>query len=137
MKVSEVEKLLTVSPKPEEEKKEKVVKPKKQQPAVPATPAYTGPSPTPEQMKQQAEMMRKHPDAVRRSNAALAHFTDQQIREYADQIELVSPLPPATKPQTSLLLTIYTLYAHLIYAYTYIHTIPYNYTIYRQLLTRT
>lgn len=48
------------------------------------------PTPTPEQLRQQASMMRKNPGLVRKSQPAFAHLTDEQIRQYADQLELVS-----------------------------------------------
>ena len=47
------------------------------------------PMPTPKQMRDQARMMRQQPDAVRRANAMFASMTDEQIRQYADQIEQV------------------------------------------------
>lgn len=45
--------------------------------------------PSPEQMRQQAAIMRKDPDLVRRQNPALANFTNQQIIDYANQMEQV------------------------------------------------
>ena len=96
VKISEVETLLAVpessskssSPKP------KVAKPAAPKPTVPQIPPNT-PMPSPEQLRQQAEMMRRNPDAVRRSTPAFAKLTDAQIREYADQMELVRA-PPAS-----------------------------------------
>jgi hypothetical protein len=77
VKPSEIEHLLSV---PESSSKTTRKKSEKRQ---------NTPTPTPEQMKQQAEMMRKNPELVRRSNQALAHLSDQQIRDYADQLEQV------------------------------------------------
>lgn len=48
-----------------------------------------GPTPTPEQLRQQASMMRKQPHLVRKANAAFANMTDEQIRQYADQLDQV------------------------------------------------
>jgi hypothetical protein len=45
--------------------------------------------PSPDQLRQQAAMMRRNPDMVRKAQPAFAHLTDQQIREYADQLEQV------------------------------------------------
>lgn len=50
------------------------------------------PAPTPSQIHQQAMMMRKHPDMVRKANPAFAKMTDEQIRQYADHLEQVSTL---------------------------------------------
>lgn len=50
------------------------------------------PMPTPRQLREQARMMREQPSAVRRANAMFKNMTDQQIREYADQIEKVRSL---------------------------------------------
>ena len=47
------------------------------------------PTPTPEQLKQQAAMMRQNPDMVRQANPAFAKMTDQQIKDYADHLEKV------------------------------------------------
>lgn len=46
-------------------------------------------TPSPDQLRQQASMMRKNPGLVRKANAAFAHLSDEQIRQYADQLELV------------------------------------------------
>lgn len=46
-------------------------------------------SPTPEQLRTQASMIRKNPDLVRRSQPMFANMSDDQIRAYADQIEQV------------------------------------------------
>lgn len=51
--------------------------------------ANNTPTPTPEQMKEQAKMMRKNPDLVRKANAVFKDMTDEQIRAYADQIDQV------------------------------------------------
>jgi hypothetical protein len=45
--------------------------------------------PTPKQLREQARMMREQPGAVRRANAMFQNMTDEQIRQYADQIEQV------------------------------------------------
>ena len=100
VKVSEVEKLLAVPESSSHPPKEKEHKPIKKSSSSTATTnnrsnhAYPTnnanmPTPSPEQLLQQASMMRKNPDLVRRSNPALAHFTNQQIEEYAKQLELV------------------------------------------------
>jgi hypothetical protein len=59
------------------------------------TPNFTGDgslnvTPTPEQLRQQAAMMRKNPGLVRKAQPAFANLTDEQIREYANQLEIVS-----------------------------------------------
>ena len=46
-------------------------------------------SPTPEQLRTQASMIRKNPELVRRSQPMFANMSDDQIRAYADQIEQV------------------------------------------------
>ena len=50
----------------------------------------TQPVPTPDQLRQQAAMIRKDPQSIRRANAAFAKMSDEQIRAYADQLEQVS-----------------------------------------------
>ena len=45
--------------------------------------------PTPDQMRQQASLIRKNPDAVRRANPVFAKMTNEQICAYADQLEQV------------------------------------------------
>jgi hypothetical protein len=59
-----------------------------------ATPASTNGQvmPTPAQLRQNAKMMREHPNLVRQQNAAFKNMTDAQIRSYADQMEIVSSL---------------------------------------------
>jgi hypothetical protein len=47
-------------------------------------------TPTPEQLRQQAAMMRKNPSLVRKAQPAFANLTDEQIKEYANQLEIVS-----------------------------------------------
>lgn len=47
-------------------------------------------TPTPEQLRTQAAMIRKNPDLVRKSQPMFAKMTDDQIRAYADQIEQVN-----------------------------------------------
>jgi MYND finger len=49
----------------------------------------TQPVPTPDQLRQQAAMIRKDPQSIRRANVAFAKMTDDQIRAYADQLEQV------------------------------------------------
>jgi hypothetical protein len=53
------------------------------------TAASTMPAVSPEQLRQQAAAMRKDPSIVRRSQPSLAHMTDDQIRQYADQLDAV------------------------------------------------
>jgi MYND finger len=52
----------------------------------------TQPVPTPDQLRQQAAMIRKDPQSIRRANVAFAKMTDDQIRAYADQLEQVGLL---------------------------------------------
>jgi hypothetical protein len=47
------------------------------------------PTPTPDQLRQQAAMIRKNPAMVRRANDMFKNFTDEQIKAYADQLEQV------------------------------------------------
>jgi hypothetical protein len=47
-------------------------------------------NPTPEQLKEQAKLMRKNPDLVRKSNPFFAKMTNQQISQYAEQLEKVA-----------------------------------------------
>lgn len=54
-----------------------------------AAAAAKQPMPSPDQLRQQAKMMREQPNAVRKANAMFANMTDAQIRQYADQIEQV------------------------------------------------
>lgn len=93
VKFSEVEKLLTTP----------VAKPEDKQRAAMENAAknYKGKSirfdgtannaaiPSAEQMRQQAAMMRSNPNLVRQANAAFANYTDEQIRQIADQLEQV------------------------------------------------
>lgn len=51
------------------------------------------PTPTPAQLRQQAEMMRRNPGMVRNAQPAFKNMTDAEIRSYADQLEMVS-YPP-------------------------------------------
>ena len=86
---SEVDKLLAT---PESSSKAQAprTEPKKKKEVLP-------PMPSPDQMRQQAIMMRKNPEMVRRSNAALAGFSDAQIFEYADQLEKAAKDPEMLK----------------------------------------
>lgn len=54
-------------------------------------------SPTPEQVRQQANMMRKNPSVVRKANPAFAKMTDEQIRQYADHLEKAAADPALMK----------------------------------------
>jgi len=45
--------------------------------------------PTPQQLKQQAKMMKEQPDMVRRANPMFAKMTNAQIIQYAEQMETV------------------------------------------------
>lgn len=47
-------------------------------------------TPTPDQLRQQAALMRKNPGLVRKAQPAFANLTDEQIKAYADQLEMVS-----------------------------------------------
>jgi hypothetical protein len=49
--------------------------------------------PTPDQMRQQAVMIRKDPEFIRKSNVAFAKMSDDQIRAYADQLEVAAADP--------------------------------------------
>jgi len=60
-------------------------------------------SPTPEQLRSQAAMIRKNPDLVRKSQPMFANMSDEQIRAYADHIE--QAFPPPNPPSTSLIPT--------------------------------
>ena len=55
------------------------------------------PTPTPDQLRQQAVMIRKDPAMVRKANAALANMSDDQIRAYADQLEQAASDPNMMK----------------------------------------
>lgn len=55
------------------------------------------PSPTPEQLRQQAALMRKNPGMVRKAQPAFAHLTDEQIKAYADQLEMAAADPNILK----------------------------------------
>ena len=100
VKVSEVETLLAV---PESSSQAQQAQTKPKQPSVKkAAPSTTTnqhrnnpygnnqPTPSPEQLLQQAKMMKQNPDMVRRSNPMMANFTNEQIIEYAKQLEVVS-----------------------------------------------
>jgi hypothetical protein len=91
VKASEVEKLLS-SPATREAKKQSEEKKKTKE-------ALKGmfPTPTPEQLKQQAKMMRENPNLVRQSNAAFANMTDKQIEEYAEHLEKAADDPNAMR----------------------------------------
>lgn len=45
--------------------------------------------PSASQMKEQANMMRSNPDLVRKANPAFANYSDQQIRQLADELDQV------------------------------------------------
>lgn len=92
MKLAEVEVLLTSSTATSSSKSSSSSssKPKK-------TSRSNIPTPTPEQLREQAIMMRKNPDVVRRANPAFAAMTDEQIRQYADQLELAAADPNMLK----------------------------------------
>ena len=47
------------------------------------------PVPTPEHLRQQAAVMRKDPQSIRRANPQFEKMTDEQIRAYADQLDQV------------------------------------------------
>jgi len=68
---------------------------KKQKPSAKA--ANNQPMPTPAQLRQQAQMMRQQPAAVRKSNPAFANMTDAQILQYADQIAKAAEDPEMMK----------------------------------------
>jgi hypothetical protein len=57
----------------------------------------SGQVPTPEQLKQQATMMRQNPDMMRNMQPAFKNMTDEQIRAYADQLELAASDPSMMK----------------------------------------
>lgn len=61
--------------------------------ATKASAASSQPMPTPKQLREQARMMREQPNAVRRANAMFEKMTDEQIRQYADQIEQAASDP--------------------------------------------
>ena len=52
---------------------------------------------TPAQMKQQAAMMRRNPGLVRRSNPQLATKSDAEIRQMADQLDMMAKNPEMFK----------------------------------------
>ena len=52
---------------------------------------------TPAQMKQQATMMRRNPGLVRRSNPQLATKSDAEIRQMADQLDMMAKNPEMFK----------------------------------------
>ena len=52
---------------------------------------------SPDQMRQNAAMMRKDPGLVRKSNPALANYTNEQIKELADQLEKMAENPEMVK----------------------------------------
>lgn len=58
------------------------------------------PMPTPKQLREQARMMREQPNAVRRANAMFEKMTDEQIRQYADQIEQAASDPAMMEEMT-------------------------------------
>jgi hypothetical protein len=54
-------------------------------------------TPSPDQLRQQANMMRQNPAAVRKAQPAFATLTDEQIRAYADQLEQTANDPNMMK----------------------------------------
>ncbi len=88
----EIESLLTASPSPtgdsSSSSSNKTTKTTQKAKIVPHN--NTMPTPTPAQLRQQADMMRKNPGMVRNAQPAFKNMTDEQIRSYADQLELVS-----------------------------------------------
>lgn len=52
---------------------------------------------TPEQMKQNANMMRKDPAMIRRANPAFKNYTNEQIKQMADQLENLAENPEMLK----------------------------------------
>jgi hypothetical protein len=58
---------------------------------------FNGQTPTPQQLKEQASMMRKNPDLVRRSNPAFLKMSNAQIIAYADHIEKAASDPAMMK----------------------------------------
>jgi hypothetical protein len=55
------------------------------------------PAPTPDQMRQQARMIRENPDTIRKAYPAFAAMGDEQIRAYADQLETAASDPTMMK----------------------------------------
>eukprot|EP01038_Epipyxis_sp_PR26KG_P011909 gene11909-15933_t len=55
------------------------------------------PALTPDQLRQNAAMMRRDPAMVRRSQPAFANMTDEQIKQYADQLEQAAADPAMMK----------------------------------------
>jgi hypothetical protein len=55
------------------------------------------PTPSPDQLRQQASMIRKDPGMVRRHNPAFVNMSDDQIRAYADQLEQAASDPNMMK----------------------------------------
>lgn len=53
--------------------------------------------PSPEQLRHQATMMRNNPDLVRKSSPHFAKMTNQQITQYADQLEKAASDPTMMK----------------------------------------
>lgn len=54
-------------------------------------------TPTPAQMREQAAFIRKNPDLLRRAQPAFANLTDEQVRQYADQLEQAANDPAMLK----------------------------------------
>lgn len=59
--------------------------------------SFNGQTPTPQQLREQASMMRKNPDLVRRSNPAFLKMSNAQIIAYADHIEKAASDPAMMK----------------------------------------
>jgi hypothetical protein len=53
--------------------------------------------PSANQMKEQANMMRSNPDLVRKANPAFANYSDQQIRQLADELDQMASNPEQFK----------------------------------------
>lgn len=92
VKQSEIDSLLKISSQDQPATKTGNMKTKKV-----ASKESNVPTPTPAQMREQADLMRKNPDMVRRSNPAFSKMTNQQIHAYADQLEQASKDPEAMK----------------------------------------
>ena len=89
----EVEQLLRVVPTPSAEKPAAKTSSKSKNSNSSANP----PMPSPAQLRQQAAMIRKNPDLVRRSQPAFSKMTDAEIRQYADQLEQAASDPQVSR----------------------------------------
>lgn len=72
---------------------QKVVEVQHQQPAF----GRGGGTPSPAQMRQQASMIRKNPELLRKAQPSFASLTDEQIRQYADQLDQAANDPSMLK----------------------------------------